>query len=98
MNSQQQLIWDVERNFLALRRPDEDKIVAQVQRLDASRWLAVVFYDMPGHGAACIRAQCSDALDWVDEAVTAAWPHQVTVVADARAELCASCGDSEDRQ
>lgn len=84
------LIWDAECDFLALWRPGENKIVAQVQRLDGSRWLGVVFYDLPGSGAACIRARRGDAIDWIDEAVTAAWPHQATAVADARAELRAS--------
>lgn len=84
------LIWDAERNFLALWREGENKIVAQVQKLDATRWVGFVFYDTPGAGAACIRARRSEAIDWVDETVAAAWPGEATAVADARAELSAS--------
>lgn len=66
--------WGAIDGTLALQRAGEKKTVARVQRLDESRWLALVFYDSPGHGAASVRPSRESAVEWVSETVASAWP------------------------
>lgn len=66
--------WGRVDGTLALQRAGEKKIVARVQQLDSSRWLAVVFYDAPGYGAASVKPSRDSAVEWVSETVASAWP------------------------
>ena len=66
--------WGEIDGTLALQRIGEKKIVARVQRLDESRWLAIVLYDSPGFGAASVKPSRADAIEWVSETVSSAWP------------------------
>lgn len=87
MDMQKKLVWDAEQNFLALWRPDQNRMVAQVRKIDRSRWLAFVMYDAPGTGAACVRAGRTAAIEWIEETVKAAWPADGSAIAEASAEL-----------
>lgn len=68
------LVWDADRDFLALYADEGARRIATAQRLDPSRWVAIVCYDTPGAGAACVRSNVADARAWIEETVVAAWP------------------------
>lgn len=74
----EKLVWDTDHFMLALdavaRDGDSVRPIAQAQQHDESRWVAVVYYDTPGAGAACVRASLADARAWIEETVAAAWP------------------------
>ncbi len=83
------LVWSGDWTCLALAREDDERLIAQVQRFDETRWVAIVVYDVPGCGAACVRPRRDFAREWVEEAVAAAWPGDAAAVAAAREELLA---------
>ena len=79
------LVWDTDHDILALDaeigagfRP-----VALAQQYDDSRWVAIVYYDTPGTGAACVRPTIAEARTWIEETVLAAWPEWRDALADA---------------
>lgn len=75
--------WGKVDGTLTLQRAGEKRIVARVQQLDESRWLAIVFYDSPGSGAASVKPSRADAIEWVSETVSSAWPCEPAATAFA---------------
>lgn len=71
------LLWIERPDKLELVRSDRT-VVARVSRLDDSRWLAIVFFDAPGHGAASVQPDRAIAIDWVSETAAGVFPRGQT--------------------
>lgn len=67
------LIWVERADGLELLRADRS-LVARVARLDATRWLSVVFFDSAGAGAASVQPERDLAIDWAAATVASVFP------------------------